>query len=176
MNKKYILKSIFVLSALTIYFFFLHSGSIVAKEIGINFVTFIIYMLKILPPVFILIGLFDVWVKKEIVEKHFGKDAGVLGYFWAVLLAGALAGGLYVGFPVAHALYKKGAKLSIIFTYIGAAGICRIPMTTFEAYFMGIKFTLIRLLVSIPLVILTSILLARYLEKSGYKMNPLKNI
>jgi len=140
------------------------------KEIGDNFASFSIDMLKILPCAFILIGLFEVWVKRETVEKHFGEKSGVRGYIWAVLLAGTTVGGLYVAFPVAYSLYSKGAKLSFIFTYIGASAICRVPMTTFEASFLGIKFTAIRLLVSLPLVIVASILLGDYLTRRNYKI------
>ena len=140
------------------------------KQIGKNFVTFSIDMLKILPCAFVLIGLFEIWVKKETVEKHFGKESGIRGYIWAVLLASTTVGGLYVAFPVAYSLYNKGAKLSVIFTYIGTSAICRVPMTIFEASFMGIKFSAIRLLVSLPLVIISSILLGDYLEKRNYKI------
>lgn len=140
------------------------------KEIAFNFISFLIYMIKILPCAFILIGLFEVWVKKEIIEKHLGEESGIKGYSLVILLAGTIAGGLLVAFPVAYSLYNKGAKLSIVFTYIGAAAICRIPMTLYEASFMGVKFTAIRLLISLPLVIITSILLGEYLTKRNYKM------
>jgi len=140
------------------------------KEIAFNLISFLLYMLKILPCAFILIGLFEVWVKKEIIEKHLGEESGIKGYIWAILLAGTIAGGLLVAFPVAYSLYSKGAKLSVIFTYIGAAAICRVPMALYEASFMGVKFTAIRLLVSLPLVIIASILLGNYLSKRKYKM------
>ncbi|MFC2022416.1 permease [Chloroflexota bacterium] len=140
------------------------------KEIGYNFASFSVDMLKILPCAFILIGLFEVWVKRETIERHFGEESGLRGYIWAVLLAGTTVGGLYVAFPVAYSLYSKGAKLSIIFTYLGASAICRVPMTTFEASFLGIKFTAIRLFVSLPLVIVASILLGDYLTKRNYKI------
>jgi len=140
------------------------------KEIGYNVITFSIDMLKILPCAFILIGLFEVWVRRETVEKHLGEESGIKGYVWAVLLAGTTVGGLYVAFPVAYSLYRKGAKLAVIFTYIGASAICRVPMTIFEASFMGIKFTIIRLFVSLPLVITTSILLGNYLTKRRYRI------
>ena len=140
------------------------------KQIGLNFVDFSVEMLKILPFAFILIGLFEVWVKRETVERHLGEKSGIKGYIWAILLAGTTVGGLYVAFPVAYSLYSKGAKLSVIFTYISASAICRVPMTIFEASFLGIKFTAIRFLVSIPLVIITSILLGNYLTKPNYKI------
>jgi len=140
------------------------------KEISHNFGSFSLEMLKIIPCAFILIGLFEVWVKRETAVKYFGEGSGIRGYLWGVLLASTTIGGLYVALPVAYSLHSKGAKLSVIFTYLGASAICRIPMTIFEASFLGIKFSSIRLLVSIPLVIVTSILLGDYLTKRNYKI------
>ena len=160
--------------AIIIYFVFIIGSFVIGfkpgKQIGHNFITFSIEMLKILPCAFILIGLFEVWVQRESVEKHLGKGSTMLGYIWVILLAGTTVGGLYVAFPVAYSLFKKGAKLAVIFTYIGASAICRIPMTIFESSFMGIKFSLIRLIVSVPLVILSSIWLGNYLEKKNYRI------
>ena len=48
-----------------------------------------------------------------------------------------------------------------------------------EASFMGVKFTAIRLLVSLPLILFSSILLGRYLKKKQFRIedgdNSLKN-
>ncbi len=140
------------------------------REISHNFTSFSLDMLKVLPCAFILIGLFEIWVKKETIERHFGEKSGIKGYLWGVLLASTTVGGLYVAFPVAYSLYSKGAKLGVIFTYIGASAICRVPMTIFEASFLGVKFSAIRLLVAIPLVIITSMLLGDYLTKRKYKI------
>lgn len=138
------------------------------KEISHSSASFSLEMLKVLPCAFILVGLFEVWVKQEMVEKHFGEKSGIRGYLWGTLLASTTVGGLYVAFPVAYSLYNKGARLGVIFTYIGASAICRVPMTIFEASFLGIKFSAIRLVVAIPLVILTSMLLGSYLKKRNY--------
>jgi uncharacterized membrane protein YraQ (UPF0718 family) len=140
------------------------------KQIGANFFTFSKTLLTMIPFVFVLIGLFEVWVKRETVEKHLGEESGIKGYLWAILLAGTVMGPLYVALPVAYSLYKKGATFSVIFTYIGASAICRVPMTTFEASFLGLKFTAIRFLVSLPLVVLTSMMLGKYLTKIRYTM------
>ncbi len=168
--KRNVIKIVGISAYIVFILFSFITGFDPGKQIGKNFVTFSVDMLKILPCAFILIGLFEIWVKKETVEKHFGKESGIRGYIWAVLLASTTVGGLYVAFPVAYSLYNKGAKLSVIFTYIGASAICRVPMTIFEASFMGIKFSAIRLLVSLPLVIISSILLGDYLEKRNYKI------
>lgn len=140
------------------------------KSIGSHFIYFWADLLKVLPFAFVLIGLFEVWVNRETVEKHLGEESGARGYFWALVLSGITVGGVFVAFPVAASLYKKGAALGVIFSYIGASAVCRIPMNLFELSFMGPKFTVIRLAVSLPLVILSSVLLGRYLKKRNYEI------
>ncbi|MFO7735246.1 MAG: permease [bacterium] len=145
-------------------------------EIGYNFLSYSKELLLILPCAFIMIGLFEVWIKRETVEQHLGQNSGFKGYFWAIMLSGTTIGGILVSFPVACSLQKKGARLSVVFTYISASAIGRIPMTIFEASFIGIKFSLIRLFISIPLVILSSMLLEKLLENSGFKISEKKRI
>ena len=140
------------------------------KEIGSNFIFFWADLIKVLPFAFVLIGLFEVWVERKTVERHLGEESGVKGYLWAMVLSSITVGGVFVAFPVAYSLHKKGASLGVIFTYIGASAVCRIPMNLFELSFMGIKFTAIRLAVSLPLVILSSVLLGRYLKKQNYEI------
>lgn len=36
-------------------------------------------MLSIIPPIFILLGLLDVWVQRETMIKLMGKESGILG-------------------------------------------------------------------------------------------------
>ena len=137
-------------------------------KIGNNFIRYSLTMIEMLPFVFILIGLFEVWVKRETIEKHLGEKSNFFCYIWAILLGGTTLGPMLVALPITQSLYNKGAKLSVIFTYIGAASVCRIPMTIFEASYLGIKFTIIRYAVSVPLIILSSVILGRYLDRKNY--------
>jgi len=148
----------------------LHTGFAPGEAIGRNFLSFLGQMLRVLPCVFILIGLFDVWVKTETVEKHLGHGSGLLSYVWAVLLAGTTVGGLHVVLPVAHALYVKRAKLSVVLAFLSAAGICRVPMTLFEASFLGWRFTCIRFAVSLPLVVLFSAVIGWWFDRRRYRL------
>lgn len=140
------------------------------ERMGQTFGMTLLEMMKVLPCAFILIGLFDVWIKRETIERHFGKGSGIRGYLWSILLAGTSVGGMYVAFPVAYSLYRKGAELSVVFAYVGFAGACRIPMTMFEASFMGATFTAVRLAVSVPLIVLSAVAMGRILERRGYKI------
>ena len=137
---------------------------------GREFSDVTVEMLKILPCAFVLIALFEQWVKQEVVERHLGDGSGVRGYLWALLLGAMVVGGLYVAFPLAYTLRKKGASLKVVFSFLGFAGVCRIPMTLFEISFMGLKFTVIRLAVSIPLMLMIGLILGGILEKRGYQL------
>ncbi len=139
------------------------------EKTGSAFFTILKEMLKILPCAFILIGLFEVWIKQETVMKHLGEDSGLKGYLWVLLLAGFSVGGLYVAFPLSKTLYEKGASLKIIFVYLGFTGIVRIPMNIFEISFLGVPFTFVRLIVAIPLFLFFGILTGVILNKKGYR-------
>ncbi|PUU87080.1 MULTISPECIES: permease [Bacteria] len=135
-----------------------------------NFLLFAKDMLLILPPAFVLIGLFNVWAKRETIEKGFGQKSGFKKYIWSFLLASTTVGGTFMAFPVANALYHKGASYSSIFSYVTAASLFMIPMSVMEATILGIKFTAIRLLSSIPFIILTAIILEKIFRKQNYKI------
>ncbi len=146
----------------------------IGLKLSNNFLIFARDMVKILPPAFILIGLFDVWVSRQTIEKNFGRSSGFKKYIYSILLAATTVGGTFVAFPVANSLYHKGANYNSIFTYVTAASIVMIPMSIMEASILGIKFTSIRLGVSLPLVIVSSIILSNYLNSKNYKLPVVK--
>jgi len=102
-------------------------------------------MLSVLPPIFILLGLLDVWVKRETMIKYMGDSSGMIGVLLAFFLGSAAAGPLYAAFPVAGVLLKKGSKLSNVFIMLGAWSTTKIPLILFEASALGLKFMLARL-------------------------------
>jgi len=67
-----------------------------------NFSDSIIEMISFLPLIFILIGLFDVWIPRGVIEKHLGENSGMMSIVWMILLAMLQAGPLYGAFPVAY--------------------------------------------------------------------------
>jgi uncharacterized membrane protein YraQ (UPF0718 family) len=137
-------------------------------EIGRNFRVFFLEMIMILPLMFILIGLFDVWVPREKIIRHLGAAAGHWGILWVVLLAMLQAGPLYGAFPVAALLWRKGCSVRNIFIYLGAFTTIKIPMLAFEVGFLGWKFSLLRGLFSFPVFIAIGFLLAVYLKDKQF--------
>jgi uncharacterized membrane protein YraQ (UPF0718 family) len=106
-------------------------------------------MLSVIPPIFVLLGLLDVWVKRETMIKYMGEKSGMIGILLAFFIGSAAAGPLYAAFPVAGVLLKKGSKLSNVLIMVGAWSTTKIPLLLFEVSAMGPKFTLIRLILDL---------------------------
>lgn len=123
------------------------------REIGLKAVDTTLFsfkeMILIIPPIFILLGLLDVWVPRETMIKYMGEGSGLKGIILAILIGSAAAGPLYGAFPVALVLMKKGAKFTNILLFLGAWSTTKIPMLLFELSALGPKFTLTRLAVSL---------------------------
>jgi uncharacterized membrane protein YraQ (UPF0718 family) len=140
------------------------------EQIGLNFWMFFKEMILFLPLMFILIGLFDVWVPRENIEKHIGKESGWKGTSLVILLATLQAGPLYGAFPFAYILWKKGCSIRNVFIYLGAFATIKIPMLTFEIGFLGLKFSLLRTLITLPVFILIGYLMEWYLKDKDFEV------
>ena len=164
--KRYILMLMFCVFIIASYCFNLDFG----YKIGNNFWIFFKELITFLPFMFILVGLFDVWFPKEKVEKYIGKESGIKGTFWVILLAMLQAGPLYGAFPVAYLLWKKGCSIRNVFIYLGAFSTLKIPMLTFETGFLGIKFTLLRTAFTLPVFIIIAVLMEAYLKNKNFEI------
>ena len=111
-------------------------------------------MLSIIPPIFVLLGLLDVWVQRDTMIKLMGEKSGLMGMALAFFLGSAAAGPLYAAFPIAGVLLKKGSSFFNILVFIGAWSTTKIPMLMFEASSMGWEFMLTRFVINIPGIIL----------------------
>jgi len=120
-------------------------------------------MLGVLPPVFILLGLLDVWVDRQTMMKYTGPGSGLRGVFIAFFLGSAAAGPLYAAFPVAAVMLKKGSSIRNVFIFIGAWSTTKIPMLTFEASGLGVPFMAVRLALSVAGILLIADGMDRFL-------------
>ena len=159
--KKYLLFLLVVIADGLLWYYY--------PDRGISAITsaadYLIEMLLFIPPIFVLVGLLDVWVPRRIVEKHVGPDSGIKGVVISILVATAAAGPLYAGFPVAYALLKKGCRMANAVIFLGTWATIKIPMLMMEIKFMGLSFALLRLALTLPAIILTGYLLEKLLGR-----------
>ena len=130
---------------------------------------FFIEMILILPAVMILMGIFSVFVPKEMVVKYLGKTAGIKAVFLGILMGALPTGPLYVAFPMASALLKKGAQISCIVAFLSAWACIKTPQELVELQFLGAKFMAARLILTIIFVVIMGILIERLIEWNDKK-------
>ena len=56
-------------------------------------------MISVIPPVFLLLGLMDVWVPRETIIRFLGDKSGLMGIILSIFMGAAAAGPLYGAFP-----------------------------------------------------------------------------
>lgn len=164
--KKYYLFFLVALVDLILWYYWPHKGVTAVKSTG----DYLVEMLLFIPPIFILIGLLDVWVPREIVEKNVGPDSGVKGIVISILVATAAAGPLYAGFPVAYTLMKKGCRMANIVIFLETWATIKVPMLMMEIKFIGIEFAAARLILTLPAIIFSGYLVEKLLagtKKAG---------
>jgi uncharacterized membrane protein YraQ (UPF0718 family) len=115
--------------------------------------------LIMLPPVFIGIGLMDVWVEKEAMLQIMGAKSGLRGILISFLLGMVTAVPLYALLPVAGMLLNKGAKLSNVIILICSCTSLRIPLLLFEVASLGWRFTITRFIANIFIVIMIALII-----------------
>lgn len=156
---RFVLIVAFAIFLLTLYNF----------ELGMKAVDITAYSFKemvlVIPPIFLLLGLLDVWVPRETMVKYMGEDSGLKGILLSIFIGSAAAGPLYGAFPIAAVFMKKGVKFRNILIFIGAWSTTKIPMILFEISSLGTKFALTRLIVDIPGIIFIAAILSRLVSK-----------
>lgn len=160
--KPYYSTIVVLLVLLVLYFF---RRDIAVKSVNLSLKS-AVSMLGILPPILLIVNFFDVWVPKDTIIRHMGPDAGLKGFAWAFFLGTLAAGPLYVAFPVASLLAKKGARLAYIIFMLGIWTSTKLPIFMYELNFFGGTFTLIHATTGIIVYYIFSLLMEKVLLRN----------
>lgn len=163
LSKLFIRYIFFFTMLFIILFIFLIDSSLGLSSISIATSSFL-QMLSVLPPIMLILGLMDVWIPREILMRYMGDNSGFLGVFLAMIIGSLAAGPMYAAFPFTAILMKKGAKFSNVIIFMNAWCVTKISTLLFEISALGFKFTIVRLLINIPGVILMGILSERLMN------------
>lgn len=135
-------------------------GTLIFKNTYMNFSE----MLGVIPPIFLLLGLFDVWVPRETIIRYMGEKSGITGIFLSIFLGSAAAGPLYGAFPVAAIMMKKGAGFSNILIFLGAWSTMKIPQVLFEMSSLGTAFAITRWAVDLVGIIVMAVIIEKLIS------------
>jgi uncharacterized membrane protein YraQ (UPF0718 family) len=137
----------------------------VAKLTLLNSFHFLIEVLKMLPPILVLMGLLDVWVSREKIESSLGHKSGIKGNIIALFLGSVAAGPLFAAFPVAKSMEHKGARRANCVIFLGSWATIKIPMLIMESSFLGWRFAILRLVITLPFIVCIGHILERAMNK-----------
>ncbi len=124
------------------------------------FWKFFVEMLTIIPGVLLIMGLFAVWVPKETIGRYLGREAGVRGLLLSLVFGALPTGPLYAAFPLTQGLLDKGASKANMFVFLAAWACIKVPQELVELQFLGWRFTLGRLTITIAVIVVMSLVFA----------------
>ncbi len=100
--------------------------------------------LPLLFAIFLLIGLFDVFIPKDIVVKFIGTGRGILSIFSAAILGSVVMGPVSSAYPLGGVLLKKGATVTATAIFLNAWVMVGVVTFPFEVSVFGKKFAIVR--------------------------------
>lgn len=118
-----------------------------------------------LVPVFLCVGLMDVWIEKDRMIKIMGEKSGPSGMGISLLLGMLTAVPVYALLPIAGLLLKKGGRISNVLIFLCSSVSIRIPLLFFEMSALGIRFASCRFVLNLTVVFAISFLVERLLSE-----------
>lgn len=122
-------------------------------------------MAMIMPPVFLLMGLMEVWVPKDKIQKWLGSGAGFRGGMISLVLGTLPTGPLYVAFPMTATLLRKGASLTNMVIFLGSWAALKIPQLMIEIEFLGFPFTVLRFVLTLTALVAMGFIMETFLGR-----------
>jgi uncharacterized membrane protein YraQ (UPF0718 family) len=168
----WIMLALIIPIAVTLSLIFPDKGERVAGISG----SFLLEMFYILPAVLILMGLFAVWVSKDVVVRYLGAESGIKGLLLSMALGALPTGPLYIAFPMGAMLIRKGARIANVMAFLSAWACVKIPQELVELQFMGWRFAATRLLLTASLIgamcLFAEFIYKRFPEKENGEKEP----
>lgn len=107
-----------------------------------------------------LVGLVLALVPPDMLRRLFSFQ-GLGGYLLVAGIGALITMPAPIAFPLAGSMQKKGARLTYIVIFLGTWATIKFPMIMMESSFIGLRFVLLRLVFTIPCILLAGNLMER---------------
>lgn len=118
-----------------------------------------------LVPVFLCVGLMDVWIERDRMIEMMGDRSGPSGMGISLLMGMLTAVPVYALLPIAGLLLKKGGRISNVLIFLCSSVSIRIPLLLFEVSALGVRFAACRFVLNLAVVFAISFLVERLLSQ-----------
>lgn len=164
-SKKTIKKNKLLIAVISMYILLFIFKIELASTSFKNSTYYIKEMLIVMPIIFIVIVLIDIWIPKKVILENLGEGSGKKGIFLSFVLGSISAGPIYAAFPMANALLKKGAGISNIVIIISSWAVIKVPLLANEIKFIGFKFMIIRWILTVISIYMMSKIMGKNLKR-----------
>jgi uncharacterized membrane protein YraQ (UPF0718 family) len=106
--------------------------------------TMILEILPMLIFAFIVAGMVQILIPKEMISRWVGAESGIRGIIIGSIAGGLAPGGPYVSMPIAAGLLKSGAGIGTMVAFLTGWSLWAVGRLPLEIGIMGWKFALIR--------------------------------
>ncbi len=93
---------------------------------------------------FLIAGLIQSLVSREVIARWLGSEAGWRGIALACLGGALMPGGPYVYYPITAALLQSGASLGVLIAFVTAKNLYSLTRLPLEFALLGPRLTLVR--------------------------------
>ena len=94
---------------------------------------------------FIMAGLIQALLPREMLSKWIGEESGIKGILLGTMAGGLTPGGPYVSLPLAAGLLRSGAGVGTMVAFITGWSLWALSRLPMEIGILGWKFTVVRL-------------------------------
>ena len=108
--------------------------------------TMIIQIFPLLLFAFVVAGMVQILLPKEMLSKWIGTESGIRGILIGSFAGGLAPGGPYVSLPIVAGLLKSGASIGTMVAFLAGWSLWAIGRLPMEVGILGWKFTLIRVI------------------------------
>ena len=101
-------------------------------------------ILPLLVFAFIVAGMVEALVPREVLSGWIGEQAGLRGILLATVAGGLCPGGPYVSLPIVAGLLRSGASLGVVVAFLTSWSLWAVSRLPMEVGILGWRVTLIR--------------------------------
>lgn len=111
-------------------------------EVILSFKNILLRVLPILPLIFGLIFVSDLFLKPEKTKKYLGSESGLRGYLISVFGGIISTGPIYMWYPLLKDLKEKGMRTSLVAVFLYNRAI-KIPLLPMMVLYFGWSFVIL---------------------------------
>jgi len=115
---------------------------------------------------FLIAGLFQVLIPKELISTWLGNQAGEKGILIGCIAGGLIPGSPYAVFPIVASLYQAGASLAAVVSFVSAWALLSVSRLPLEMALIEPKSALVRYVITFlmpPMAGFIALVVSRFL-------------